>query len=53
MPSELEREIEKLRDRKVLIVNKMNRATSDEREEYEEELKAIQRQIDVLERMKK
>lgn len=52
MPSELEREIEKLRNRKVMIVNRMNKSTSDEREEYQEELAAIQRQIQVLERMK-
>lgn len=53
MANEVEKEIEKLRIRKVSIVNKVNKSTSsDEKEGYEEELEAIQRQIEILERFK-
>ena len=54
MSFEVEKEIEKLRNRKVVIVNRMNTSvTIDEKEEYEKELESIQKQIGVLERLRK
>lgn len=54
MSSEIEDEIDKLRAKKVEIVNKINLTSSfDEKEEYTRELEILQKQIDVLEKLKK
>jgi len=51
--SELEDEIGRLKARKMEIVNKINLVGSfDEKEEMQNEVKRIQRQIDTLEKFK-
>ena len=51
--SEIDDEIERLKMKKVEITHKLNFSEYvDEKEEYTKELEIIQRQIDVLERMK-
>jgi hypothetical protein len=53
LPKDMEEEIEKLKTMKVEIANKMNLTTDyDEKEEMRENMEKIQRQIEVLERMK-
>ncbi len=51
--NDIDKEIEKLKARKVEITNRMNLLTSfDEKEEMQEEIKSIQKQIDTLEKFK-
>lgn len=51
--NDIDEEIGKLKARKVEITNKMNLITSfDEKEELQEEIKRIQKQIDTLEKFK-
>jgi hypothetical protein len=51
--SELEDEIGRLKARKMEIVNKINLVSSfDEKEEMQNEVNRIQRQIDTLEKFK-
>ena len=51
--SDIEDEIERLKMKKVEITHKLNMTEFvDEKEEYTKELEIIQKQIDVLERMK-
>lgn len=51
--SDIESEIEKLKMKKVEITHRLNMTEFfDEKEEYTKELEIIQRQIDILERMK-
>lgn len=51
--SDIDDEIEKLKMRRVEMTHKLNMAEFvDEKEEYEREIESIQRQIDVLERLK-
>ena len=53
MTDDIEKEIERLKMKKVDIVNKINLANSfDEKEEYTKDIDIIQKQIDVLEEMK-
>jgi hypothetical protein len=53
LPKDMDEEIEKLKMMKVEIANKMNLTTDyDEREEMRESMDRIQRQIEVLERVK-
>ena len=53
LPKDVDGEIEKLKMMKVEIANKMNLTTDyDEREEMRESIEKIQRQIEVLERVK-
>lgn len=53
MSNEIENEIDKLRMKKVEITNKINLTNSfDEKEEYAKELEVIQKQINVLEKLK-
>lgn len=54
LEADLEKEIERLKVKKVELTNKMNLTTSfDEKEEYTKEIEIIQRQIEVLEKFKK
>ncbi len=53
MSHEVEKEIERLRNRKLSIISKINSAKPDDRESYERELDIIQNQIEILERYKK
>jgi hypothetical protein len=51
--SDIEDEIEKLKIKKVDITHRINMTDFiDEKEEYMKELEIIQRQIDVLEKLK-
>jgi predicted site-specific integrase-resolvase len=51
--SELEDEIGRLKARKMEIVNRMNRVTSfDEKEDMQNEVNRIQKQIETLENFK-
>ena len=51
--SDIDNEIEKLKMRKVEITHKLNMTDFvDEKEEYMKELESIQKQIEVLERLK-
>jgi len=51
--TDIDNEIQKLKARKVEITNKMNLVISfDEKEELQEEVKRIQKQIDTLEKFK-
>ena len=51
--SDIDNEIEKLKMRKVEIIHKLNMTDFvDEKEEYMKELESIQKQIEVLERLK-
>jgi len=53
IPRDVEEEIENLKLKKVEIVNKMNLTTDyDEKEEMKESVDKIQRQIEILERLK-
>lgn len=53
MINDIEQEIERLKMKKVDIVNKMNLTDSfDEKEEYSRYLDIIQKQINVLENMR-
>lgn len=46
-------EIEKLKVKKVELVNKMNLTTDfDEKEELQREVERLQKQIDILEKLK-
>jgi hypothetical protein len=52
MGKDVEEEIERLKSKKVELVNRINLVTSfDDKEEIENEVKRIQKQIDMLERM--
>lgn len=54
LENELEREIERLKMKKVELTNKMNLTISfDEKEDYMKEIEIIQKQIEVLEKFKK
>lgn len=51
--SDIDNEIERLKMKKVEITHKLNMSEFvDEKEEYTKELETIQRQIEILERMK-
>lgn len=51
--SDIDDEIERLKMKKVEITQKLNMAEFvDEKEEYMKDLEIIQKQIDILERMK-
>ena len=51
--SDIEDEIERLKMKKVEITHKLNMTEYvDEKEDYIKELEIIQKQIDILERMK-
>lgn len=53
MRDEIEEEIERLKMKKVEIVSKINLANSfDEKEEHAKDLEIIQKQIEVLEKLK-
>ena len=51
--NEIEREIERLKGKKVELLGKLNMTTDfEERERYEMEIERIDRQIKLLEKMK-
>ncbi len=51
---DIDREIEKMKMRKVELVSKLNLINNfDEKEELQNEIEIIQKQIDVLEKFKK
>jgi len=51
--TDVEEEIEKLKTKKIEITNKMNLTTNfDEKEELGDELKRIQKQIEILEKLR-
>lgn len=54
LPKEIDLEIEKLKEKKIEIANKIN-LTSDfeEKEELQREIERIQAQIDILEKFKR
>lgn len=53
MQSDIENEIEKLKIKKIDLVNKINLTSSfDEKEEYDRYLDIIQKQINILENMR-
>ncbi len=50
---DIDNEIERLKMKKVEITNKLNLAEFiDEKEEYNKQIELIQRQIEILERMR-
>ena len=54
MPSEIEREIEKLKMKKVELANRINLTRDfEEREELQREIDRIQAQIEILEKFNK
>lgn len=54
MKEDIDREIEKMKMRKVELVSKLNLINNfDEKEELQNEIEIIQKQIDVLEKFKK
>lgn len=51
--NDIENEIERLKMKKVEITNKLNLAEYiDEKEEYTKQLEIVQKQIEILERMR-
>ncbi|MEM7824962.1 MAG: hypothetical protein QXO27_03230 [Candidatus Aenigmatarchaeota archaeon] len=53
LESDVKIEIEKLKSKILELTNKMNLAISfDEKEEYKKEIDILQRQIEVLEKLK-
>ena len=53
LPNEIDAEIEKLKVKKVELTSKMNIAEEfEEREQLESEIARIQRQIEILEKLK-
>jgi len=53
LPKEADQEIEKLRLRKLEFTNKMNITSNfEEREDLEEEIERIDKQIQILEKLK-
>lgn len=53
LPEDIEEEIEKLKLRKVELTNKMNLTTDyEEKEEIKQSIDNIQKQIDLLEKLK-
>lgn len=53
LPKDLEMEIEKLKTKKIELTNKLNITTDyDEKESIKEAVEELQKQIDVLEKLK-